>query len=192
MRPAPKTQKFNLSLAIEDRSDRHSCRTAGLQARSCSSRSACADASGPGGPRSGKTRSSRQSSASSTSWRGPPTARPRLHEAVLGALALGQLGQRLARDQGLEVLALLMIGERRLVAEDLVEEELLGLGERLMDLESFYARLALGLRQELAQDLDHVGNLGRLGFPESGNDQTIAHGMKIGHGLLPRVTMGPT
>src|SRR5262245_64145101 len=113
----------------------------------------------------------------------------RLHEAVLGALALGQLGQRLARDQGLEVLALLMIGERRLVAEDLVEEELLGLGERLMDLESFYARLALGLRQELAQDLDHVGNLGRLGFPEGGDDQTVVHGMKIGHGLLPRVTM---
>jgi hypothetical protein len=41
---------------------------------------------------------------------------------VLAALALGELGQRLARDQGLEVLALLVLGERRLVLEDLVEE----------------------------------------------------------------------
>src|SRR5215472_304421 len=188
MRPAPKMQKFNLCLAIADRSDRPSCRTAGLKARSGFSgphelRRAGLKARAPA------RRGSRQRSASSTSPRNAPMAREGLHEAVLGALALGELGQRLAGDQGLEVLALLVIGERRLVAEDLVEEELLGLGERLVDLERLDARLALGLRQELAQDPDHVGNFGRLGFPEGSDDETIAHGMKIGHGLLPRVTM---
>ena len=54
---------------------------------------------------------------------------------MLSALALGELGQRLSRNQRLEVVGLLMVGERRLVPEDLVEEELLGLGQRLVDLE---------------------------------------------------------
>src|SRR5215831_4082295 len=104
-------------------------------------------------------RESRQGRASSTSRRDAPTTPARLHEAMLAALALGELGQRLSRDQGLEVLAPLVLGERRLVAEDLVEEELLGLVQRLVDLKSLHPGLALGLRQELAQDLHHVGDL---------------------------------
>src|SRR6266851_3270037 len=104
---------------------------------------------------------------------------------MLRALALGELGQRLACDQRLEVVGLLMLGEGRFVLEDLVEEELLRLGQRLVNLERFYARLALGLRQELAQDLDHGIDLGGLGFPEGRDDETIVDRMKIGHVFSP-------
>src|SRR6266849_367365 len=87
--------------------------------------------------------------------RGRLSKRSRSHEPVLRALALDELGQRLPRDQRLEVVVLLVLGKRRLILEDLVEEELLRLAERLVDLERLDARLALGLRQEALQDLDH-------------------------------------
>src|SRR6266851_4528445 len=97
--------------------------------------------------------------------------RRRSDEAVLAAIALGELGQRLTRDQGLEVLAPLVLGERRLVLEDFVEEKLLGLARRLVDLERSYARLAPGLRQEAPDDIDQRLGLAGLGLPEGRHDE---------------------
>src|SRR5437899_11318301 len=107
--------------------------------------------------------------------------RRRLDEAMLAALALGELGQRLARDQGLEVLALLMLGESRLILENLVEEELLGLARRLVDLERLDARLTLGLRQEAPDDVDQRLGLARLRLPEGGDDEAVLERVKISH-----------
>src|ERR1700674_3312375 len=107
------------------------------------------------------------------------------NEPVLRAPALGDLAQRLPRDQRLEVVVLLVLGKRRLVLEDLVEEELLRLAERLVDLEGLHTRLALSLRQEALQDLDHGIDLAGLGFPEGRDDETIVDRMKIGHVLSP-------
>src|SRR5262245_27291932 len=92
-------------------------------------------------------------------------------EAMLRALALGELRHRLLEDKALEVLGLRMLGERRLVAEHLVEEELRRLGRRLVDLESQHAGLGLGLRQEFLDDADQRVDLAGLGFPESGDDE---------------------
>src|SRR5258707_6987 len=107
----------------------------------------------------------------------------------LGPIPLGERGQRLARDQRLEVVVMLVLGERRLILEDLVEEELLRLGQRLVDLESLHPGFALGLRQEALQDLDHGIDLAGLGFPEGRDDETIVDRMKIGHvSLLGEMT----
>src|SRR3954452_7116666 len=115
--------------------------------------------------------------ASSRPWR-----RGRSERRVLGALALNQLGQRLAGDERLEVRRLLMRREGVFVLEYLVEEEFGRFRLRLVDHEGPNARLLLRLRHEALQDRGHRLGFVRLGFPERRHHQAVSQSRIVEHG----------
>src|SRR5260370_22503438 len=88
-------------------------------------------------------------------WSGTLTAKhyaSLLQECVLRAFALGELWQRLAYDQRLEMFSLLMRCKSVFFLEDFIEEEFRRLRQRLVNLEGLYTRLFLRLGQKVTDD----------------------------------------
>src|ERR1700683_1035644 len=106
----------------------------------------------------------------------------RLDRRVLCALALDQLGQRLAGNERLEMWCLLMRREGGFVIERLVEKEFGRFRFRLVNHESPDAWLLLRLRHEPPQDSGNCLGFVWLGFPECRHHQTVSQPCIVEHG----------